>query len=126
MPFYPNNAVVWTEIPVTDLAAAQTFYETVLDTRMQLNTSGPAPMVDFKTDSAANGVAGHLLQGTPAPRGTGPTIHLAIPGRVEDAMARCQAAGGTVTSPVIKIPPGRFAYAQDPDGNRIGLFEPAW
>ncbi len=35
-------------------------------------------------------------------------------------------AGGTVLPmPPISIPPGRFVYAQDPDGNSIGLFEPA-
>jgi predicted enzyme related to lactoylglutathione lyase len=39
-------------------------------------------------------------------------------------MEACGRGGGKVLSPVITIPPGRFAYATDPDGNSIGLFEP--
>ena len=42
---------------------------------------------------------------------------------VEQAMAACTKGGGAVVSPVITIPPGRFCYATDPDGNSIGLFE---
>lgn len=125
MPFHPANSVVWTEIPVTNLAAAQTFYETLLQTRMQRQVMGPMELVDFKTDEAMNGVAGHLYLGTPAPRGAGSTIHLAIPGTVEAALERCVVAGGKAVSPIITIPPGRFAKAEDLDGNSIGLFEPA-
>ena len=40
-------------------------------------------------------------------------------------MERVKQAGGTVVSPIIQIPPGRFFYATDPDGNSIGLFEVA-
>jgi predicted enzyme related to lactoylglutathione lyase len=32
-------------------------------------------------------------------------------------------AGGTAISPDIEIPPGKFFYAKDLDGNSIGLFE---
>ena len=35
-------------------------------------------------------------------------------------------AGGTVLPmPPVTIPPGRFVYATDLDGNSFGLFEPA-
>ena len=37
-------------------------------------------------------------------------------------MQRVTENGGTVVSPVIEIPAGRFAYCLDPDGNSIGLF----
>ncbi len=125
MPFQPANFVVWAEIPVTDLTTAQTFYEALLQTRMDRQKMGPMEMVDFKTDKTVKGVAGHLYLGTPAPRGTGPTVHLAVQGKVEEALARCTAAGGQVKSPVIDIPVGRFAKIEDLDGNSIGLFEPA-
>lgn len=124
MPYAPENIVVWTEIPVTNLAAAQRFYETLLETEMTLNTAEGFAMVDFKPTGAKPGVAGHLYLGTPAPRGSGPTVHLAVMGTVEAALERCLAAGGTVKSPVITIPPGRFAKVEDPDGNSIGLFQP--
>lgn len=68
-------------------------------------------------------VGGHLYPGTPA-KDNGPTVHLAVPDTVEQAAARCAKAGGAVLGPVIDIPPGRFQYATDPDGNSLGLFEP--
>ena len=113
--------VVWTEIPVTDLDAAQGFYEAVFGWKMKRDDSGPNPMVNFSSDMQS--VGGHLYPGKPAAEGQGPTIHLAVE-NLEAGLERCRAAGGTVLSPAIEIPPGRFAYVQDPDGNSLGLFEP--
>ena len=114
--------VVWTEIPVTDIEASARFYAEVFGWKMNVDTSGPNPMAVF--DGQNESIAGHLYPGMPAADG-GNTIHLALPGSLEDGMARCTKAGGTVVSPAVAIPPGRFAYAKDPDGNSIGLFEPA-
>jgi uncharacterized protein len=124
MPFHPANPVVWTEIPVRDLTAAQNFYQTVLGIAMNRSTMDGFEMVDFKA-ATQSGVSGHLYVGEPAVNGAGPTVHLAIPDKVEAALDRVRAAGGRVISPVITIPPGRFAKIEDPDGNSIGLFEPA-
>lgn len=114
--------VVWTEIPVTDLDKASAFYREVFGYEMKLDATGPNPMAVFSSDMS--GVGGHLYPGTPA-TDNGPTIHLAVPDTLEAASKRCEAAGGSVVSPAVIIPPGRFAYAKDPDGNSIGLFEPA-
>ncbi len=113
--------VVWSEIPVSDIKKAVAFYNAVFDWQMTIDESGPNPMAIFggKMDT----VGGHLYPGKPA-AGNGPTVHLAIPGRLEDAAIRCRKAGGTVIGETITIPPGRFVYAKDPDGNSIGLFEP--
>ena len=119
----PRHAVVWTEIPVTDLAAGMKFYEALTGNPLMLNEAGPNPMADFKT-ADPTGVAGHLYVGKPAPKGTGPTIHMLV-GPLEAAMERCNAAGGQTMGPIITIPPGRFCYATDPDGNSLGLFESA-
>ncbi|MBJ7471137.1 MAG: VOC family protein [Solirubrobacteraceae bacterium] len=117
-----NHAVVWTEIPVTDLDQSMKFYEAVLGAPLTRNDAGPNPMADFAYGDGS--VAGHLYPGKPAADGAGPTVHLAVPGTVEEAAARCVDAGGSVIGPVITIPPGRFQYATDLDGNSIGLFEP--
>lgn len=114
--------VVWTEIPVTDIQAAAKFYGDVFGWSMQVDDSGPNPMATFNADMS--GIGGHLYPGAPAKDG-GNTIHLALPDGLEAGMERCTAAGGAVVSPPIAIPPGRFAYAKDPDGNSISLFEPA-
>lgn len=116
MPIQPT--VVWTEIPVTDLAKASEFYGWVFDWDMSVTKAEPNDYVNF--NSAMEGVGGHLYPGTP---GQGATIHLALPGSLEEGMTRCTEAGGTLVGDPITIPPGRFIYASDPDGNSIGLFE---
>ena len=113
--------VVWSEIPVTDMKKSVAFYNEVFGYDMQIDTSGPNPMATL--GGAMDTAGGHLYPGTPAADG-GNTLHIALPDSLEAGMKRCQAAGGTVVSPAIEIPPGRFAYAKDLDGNSIGLFEP--
>ncbi|WP_075998153.1 VOC family protein [Salaquimonas pukyongi] len=117
----PKNTAVWFEIPVTDLDAAQRFYEDVLAISMTRNNDGPNPMVMFSSMSD-EGVSGHLYPGEPAGAGNGNTIHLAVADPLEKVMERVTAAGGQVVSPAIDIPGGRFFYAVDPAGNSIGLF----
>ena len=114
--------VVWTEVPVTDMDKSVAFYNDVFGYQMVVDNSGPNPMAVF--GSEMNAVGGHICPGTPAADG-GNTIHLAVPDTLEAAIERCTAAGGNVVSPAITIPPGRFVYAKDLDGNSIGLFEPA-
>lgn len=116
--------VVWTEIPVTDLAKSADFYADVFGWKMEITKMGPNDVAIFNalTDADPNSVAGHLYPGKPA-AGAGSTIHIAVPDTVEAGAARCSAAGGQVMGPVIDIPQGRFQYAADPDGNSIALFE---
>ncbi|MDD9908854.1 MAG: VOC family protein [Ahrensia sp.] len=120
----PNNTCVWFEIACSDLEASQKFYEQTLGITMHRNDDGPNPMIAFSSMDDP-GVSGHLYPGKPAASGTGNSIHLAVKGKLEDAMARVPNAGGTVVSDIIPIPFGRFVYCEDPDGNSIGLFEAA-
>ena len=124
MTIAPEHAVVWAEIPVSDLTKSTAFYEAVTGRSLAPEESGPNPMAMFTVADSATGVAGHLYPGRPAAGGAGPTVHLAVAGTVEEATERCRQAGGTVTGPIITIPAGRFQYATDLDGNSIGLFEP--
>lgn len=121
MSFTPENFTVWAEIPVTDMDSAIVFYNKVFDIALQKDETGPNPMAVFPTSNPA-GAAGHLYPGKPAPAGSGPTVHFACPGTLEDAMTRVKDAGGQVLSDAISIPAGRFAYCLDPDGNSIGIF----
>ncbi len=122
MSHMPANALVWCEIPTTDMAAAMRFYSAVFDYDLKLDESGPNPMAMLPYEG--DGIAGHIYPGTPAGDGTGPTIHLIVPDNLEATVERCKEAGGQVLSPAIDIPPGRFAYALDLDGNSISFFEP--
>ncbi len=120
MPTIHANAAVWFEYPVTDLDRSIAFFNAVLDAEITRDDTGPNPMGMFPTEPG--GVGGHLYPGKPAARGTGPTVHLQSPDSVEAALERVTANGGTVVSPVIEIPVGRFAYCEDPDGNSFGVF----
>ncbi len=120
----PNNALVWFEIPVSDLGRATTFYNTVLDCELTRDENGPNPMAMFPVNGD-DSVAGHLYEGEPASGGNGSTVHLAIKDKLEAAAERCATAGGKVMGEAIEIPAGRFQYALDPDGNSISLFESA-
>jgi len=123
MAFTPQNALVWCEIPVTDLDKAVAFYSTAFNYEMSIDNSGPNPMAFLPFNPTVPATAGHLYPGKPPAKGTGPTVHLAVPDTAEDAAARVKAAGGEVLSDAIEIPAGRFIYAMDPDGNSIGLFQ---
>lgn len=117
----PDMTVCWTEIPVRDFEKGIAFYTDVFHFKMTRDETGPNPMANFTDDMMS--VAGHIYPGEPAAGGNGPTIHLVVPDTLEAAADRCWKAGGSVMGEPITIPPGRFQYATDPDGNSIGLFE---
>jgi len=119
--FVPTDAAVWFEIPVSDFDRARTFYATVLQNETKVEDGGPNPTAIFVAKDESS-VTGHLYPGTPAARGTGSTIHLAVAAPLEEALERVTANGGEVVSPIVTIPAGRFAYCVDPDGNSFGLF----
>jgi uncharacterized protein len=121
MSFTPQNAVVWFEIPVTDLAKSKQFYQAVLQNELVDQDMGPNVTSIF-SPVQSSGVSGHLYVGKPSSNGTGSTIHLAVPAPLENALDRLKAAGGQVLSDIVQIPAGRFAYCLDLDGNSIGLF----
>ena len=119
--FVPADTAVWFEIPVSDFDRARTFYANILQSEIKVDADGPNPMAVFVAKDQSS-VAGHLYPGTPAARGTGSTIHLAVAAPLEEALERVTTNGGEVVSPIVTIPAGRFAYCLDLDGNSFGLF----
>lgn len=117
----PEHALVWAELPVSDLDKAIAYYTATTGGSLSRDDSGPNPIAVVQTPGP--GVALHLYPGKPAGDGRGPTLHLAGAGTLEETLDRVKDAGGEVLSPIIDIPPGRFFYTKDPDGNSIGYFE---
>lgn len=116
-----QHALVWAELPVRDLDKATAFYAATTGGTLVREEDGPNPIAMFQTPD--NGVSLHLYPGEPAEDGRGPTLHLSSAGTLEETLERVKQAGGEVISPIIDIPPGRFFYIKDPDGNSIGFFE---
>ena len=104
-----------------DMERAKAFYEAVLGVKMNRDDNGPNPMLMFtRMDDPVS--SGHLYPGKPAAEGAGNTVHLVALDPLEVVMKRIEPAGGKVVSPIIDIPPGRFFYTTDPDGNSVGFF----
>jgi uncharacterized protein len=119
--FTPQNSIAWFEIPVSDMNRAKAFYGAVLQNELKDENMGPNDTSVFVYEGG-QGISGHLYPGQPAAKGAGSTVHLYVPSPLEDSLERVKAAGGEVVSDIVKIPPGRFVYCLDPDGNSIGLF----
>lgn len=117
-----NNRLVWTEIPVTNLERATSFYETLLEAPLTKNEAGPQPIMMLPYEGQ-NASSGHLYEGKPVTQGDGITAHLAVDGYLDDAMERVKKGGGEVVSDVILIPAGSFFYAKDTEGNSLGIFK---
>lgn len=116
-----HNTGCWFEIAVTDLDASMVFYSSVLQQVLTVDNTGPNPMAMLSFNDDTPGIGGHLYPGKPSREGS--TIHMIIPDDLDSARARILAAGGEVESPDIQIPPGKFFYARDIDGNSLGMFK---
>lgn len=124
MSFKPKNFTVWAEIPVVNLDRSMKFFGDVLQTELKRCDESGMTMAVFETVDES-GVAGHLYEGKPGLAEQGTAIHLACPDSLEDSLGRVKDSGGKVVSDIVTIPPGRFAYCTDLDGNRFGLFQEA-
>ena len=124
MAFKPKDFTVWMEIPVSDMDRAVDLLQHGLrrgSVYRQFRPQSRWPCSNPQTKKPAS--PGIFTPANRRLKAPGPTIHLAVPGKLEDALKRAETAGGKVVSEPITIPAGRFAYTLDPDGNSVGLFE---
>ncbi len=115
------NAITWFEIPVLDLNRATAFYETVLATKLTRAVYGE-PMSIFPVQP--NGLTGTLVSRPDLRPGVrGPMLYLDCTGRLDEAAALVEIAGGLLIEPITVIEGGfgRFATIRDTEGNRISL-----
>jgi predicted enzyme related to lactoylglutathione lyase len=111
------NPVVHFEIGCRDRAQTSEFYSTLFD--WQISEAGPASMIA----AGEGGIAGHLTA-----LGHEPFHYTIFYVQVDDVQAYLDKAGtlGAKTLvPPVKIPTGTFAWLADPDGNTVGLWQPA-
>jgi uncharacterized protein len=123
------GGVVHFEIPVDDLEAAGRFYGEVFGWTLQpfgdvgyvIATTTPSGPDGRPSEPGA--INGALMQR--APDAPAPVLVIGVDS-VADGLARVEGAGGAVVRPKTEIPGmGWYAYARDPQGTVIGLWENA-
>src|SRR6185436_10200149 len=120
-----KNAISWFEIPTTDLARAQKFYETIFDIKLNPLDLQQIKMRMFPIEDRM-GVGGAVCyaEGFYKPSSTdGPLIYLNANPDVQNVLDKVEGAGGKIMVPKTEISPeyGYMAVIIDTEGNRIGL-----
>jgi predicted enzyme related to lactoylglutathione lyase len=120
-----KNAISWFEIPSTDLARAQKFYETIFGfTLIPMDTPNMKMRMFPLEDMTGVGGAIVSTDGFHKPSATdGPLIYLNGNPDVQNVLDKVEKAGGSIMVPKMEISPeyGFMAVFIDTEGNRIGL-----
>ena len=121
-----KNAISWFEIPATDLARAQKFYETIFGMQMFPMDLENIKMRMFPLDDTMTQVGGAIVDsgGFHKPSLTeGPLVYLNGNPDVQNVLDKVEGAGGKILVPKTQISPeyGYMAVLIDTEGNRIGL-----
>jgi predicted enzyme related to lactoylglutathione lyase len=118
-----RHAIHWFEIPVSDMARSQRFYEQLLGISLRVEDFGGSQLGVFPADGA-QGVKGALMKvDRVAPHTDGVLLYLNACAALQPVLDRVVALGGQVLLPRTQLPPGMgcFAHIADVDGQRIGL-----
>ncbi len=118
--------VGWFEIPVNDMERAISFYEKMLDVKLDRNQMGPLDMAWFPYDPEGYGSGGSLVYFPDSykPSADGVVIYLtAHSGDLANELTRVEEAGGKVLQDKTQISEehGFMAVILDTEGNRIAL-----
>jgi predicted enzyme related to lactoylglutathione lyase len=121
-----THAISWFEIPATDLARAQKFYEAIFDMQMIPLDLPNIKMRMFPLTDMQNGVGGALCDsgGFHKPSTTeGPLVYLNANPDLQIVLNKVEAAGGKIMVPKTEISPeyGFIAVIVDTEGNRIAM-----
>ena len=121
-----KNAISWFEIPSTDLARAQKFYETIFDINLNPLDVANIKMRVFPLDDMMTQIGGAVVYNTGfyKPSATdGPLIYLNGNPDVQIILDKIEDAGGKILVPKTEISPdyGHMAMFLDTEGNRIAL-----
>lgn len=118
------NAINWFEIPATDIHRAKTFYETVLNTSLELTEMNGMKMTFLPHKPESQGIGGSIIQSdmhTPSLEGS--VVYLNAGDDLQILLDRVESCGGKVMMPKTKINDevGYIAMFSDTEGNRVAF-----
>lgn len=118
------NPVNWFEIPVSDLARAKTFYESVLEVEITESEMGPKKMGWFPMEMGISGSAGTLVKSDGyKPSHDGTLVYINVDS-IDATLEAIATAGGKTLIPRMSIGDhGFIAHFEDTEGNRVALHE---
>lgn len=118
------HAIQWFEIPALDLERAFGFYSAVLNNQVRKGTFGNGELILFNVPfNTGEAVGGSIVQREDLkPSAEGSVIYLNAFGKLSEAVAKVETAGGKVLVPFMDL--GKFGFVAiilDSEGNKIGL-----
>jgi len=118
-----TNSLNWFEIPVTDMARAKGFYQTVFEIEMQEMEMEGSLMAFFPWESGSGKANGSIVQGEGyVPSMDGTCVYLNGNPNLGEPLSRVEAAGGQILLPKTSIGENGFiALIRDTEGNKVGL-----
>lgn len=119
-----SNPVGWFEIYVQDVGRAKTFYETVLQGKLERlpNSEMELEMWAFPMESSGSGAGGALVKMKGVPSGGNSTLVYFMCDDCAVEAARVEGNGGRIDRPKMSIGQyGFIALAVDTEGNMFGL-----
>ena len=119
-----KNAINWFEIPSSDFERAKSFYEKVLDTKMETHSMEGAGMkMGFFPADWENGIGGGIAYGPgyePSDKGT--LVYLNGGDDLSVPLSRVEDAGGKIVVPKTSLGPNGFmAQFIDSEGNKVAF-----
>lgn len=120
------HALNWFEIPANDLERAFQFYNSILPNRVRKGTFFGIELVLFSVPFNTGEAVGGSIVARPdlKPTTEGPIIYINTFGQLDEALARVEAAGGSVVVPKMDL--GNFGHSAmiiDSEGNKVGLHQ---
>lgn len=117
------NAINWFEIPVKKFDRAKSFYETVLDIKIELVPHPTKKYGVFPADMGNGEVGGALAEGEDCePSNMGTLIYLTGGDDLSVPLSKVEKAGGEIVMPKTSIGENGFiAHFTDTEGNKVAL-----
>lgn len=119
-----QNLIDWFEIPVTEMARARKFYESIFQMEMQpMNLANGLEMCLFPVEEGQPGGALGCHPRAYFPSHEGALLYLNANPDLSEVLARVEASGGKVMVPktLLSEELGYMGLMEDSEGNRIGL-----